>query len=218
LREQVIDTLEGLVDTEVKAIINQREALRARIGRIRAAVESDADLKKLGAVRDFLLAETDIGPESLIGHVPAPDGCRQARIERLTERVMQRFLPSDAVWDVGGGRPAINWPEVVGQILHYADLAPDGPASSEAEWGEPVNPEPRVEGGERTDGPASPVLGDEERERPSYEVNERHAFMAGAEFLRDSIRVGGRGRNRVWSHAGMTQVIEAADEYLEGKR
>lgn len=46
-------------------------------------------------------------------------------------------------------------------------------------------------------------------------TRERHAFMAGAEFLRDSIR---RSRRGNWSYAGMSQVIKAADEYEEGKR
>ena len=68
--ERVQRGLEDVVDAEVGSLVEQREALKARLGRIRAAAESDADLQKLDGLRSFLLTETDLGPQDLIGSVP----------------------------------------------------------------------------------------------------------------------------------------------------
>jgi len=68
--EKVQRGLEGVIDAEVEALVEQREALKARVARIRAAAESDADLTKLDSLRSFLLTETDLGPSDLIGSVP----------------------------------------------------------------------------------------------------------------------------------------------------
>lgn len=72
--ERVQRGLEGVIDAEVEALVKQREGLRARLDRIRAAAESDADLAKLDGLRGFLLTETDLGPSDLIGHIPGAEG------------------------------------------------------------------------------------------------------------------------------------------------
>lgn len=49
-------------------------------------------------------------------------GERQRRIEVLADRVMKQLRPADAEWDMGEGHSQpINWPEVIGQVLHYAE-------------------------------------------------------------------------------------------------
>ncbi len=60
--EKVIDALEKLIDSEVGTLVEQREDRSERLRRIRAAIESDADLQARGVrgLRDFLLRETAI--------------------------------------------------------------------------------------------------------------------------------------------------------------
>jgi hypothetical protein len=69
--ERVQRGLEDVIEAEVKGIVEQREDFRARLSRVRAAAESDADLEKLDALRSFLLTETDLGPSDLIGEEPS---------------------------------------------------------------------------------------------------------------------------------------------------
>jgi hypothetical protein len=49
----------------------------------------------------------------------------EARDEALIARVLERFRPSEAWWDMGDGeRQGVNWHEVVGIILAYAGALP----------------------------------------------------------------------------------------------
>lgn len=68
--EKVIDALEELIDSETRALVQQREALRARLKRIHAAAISDADIPRPSGLYSFLLNETDLGPDELIGCAP----------------------------------------------------------------------------------------------------------------------------------------------------
>jgi hypothetical protein len=70
------------LEEDCEATALQRDARNASLRRIRAAAQSDADLAKLPALRDFLLRETADAPtlpDVIEGHIPAgvPGGGQQ---------------------------------------------------------------------------------------------------------------------------------------------
>ena len=92
----------------------------------------------------------------------------EARDEALIARVLERFRPSEAWWDMGEGeRQSINWHEVVGIVLAYGGALPVKPTSTQLS----VSPDPeedceRCEGDGRlapedsVDGPVEVVCPD----------------------------------------------------------
>lgn len=71
---RIVTAVEELIDHEVEVVTKQRDDRSGRLGRIRAAAESDADLQQLPALRDFLLQETEgFDLVDLHGHLPSKE-------------------------------------------------------------------------------------------------------------------------------------------------
>lgn len=85
---------EAAIGREADPLVAQRESLRATLGRIRAAAESDAECPT--ALRDFLLRESDTGLPDIIGNDPDYSPQFQDEYQRLWHESAARAQKAEA--------------------------------------------------------------------------------------------------------------------------